>query len=284
MATQKKYDIFISYSRKNLDEVKAIKMEIEKSTGAECWMDLEGIESGSTQFTQDIVDGINDCRVFLFMLSEYSQASEFALRELNFVMKKAKTDKLKHVIIVNIDDCKMSDEFEFMYGLTDTIAWLNQPQREKFLRDLKRWLYPEKEDPSNPVYQRRQKNEKERLLREKYGADNVCIVWDNPDYYRVTRRDENNHPQESIVDEDGKLILNWGTYDRISQEVFFNTKIPWVEVMKDAGDKWLFGLFHRDQGEVLPCEYDEIKLLSDSVFVRKEDTEWTIPASKILNE
>lgn len=175
MATEKKYDIFISYSRKNLEKVKAIKMEIEKSTGAECWMDLEGIESGSTQFTQDIVDGINNCRVFLFMLSEYSQASEFALRELNFVMKKAKTDKLKHVIIVNIDDCKMSDEFEFMYGLTDTIAWLNQPQREKLLRDLKRWFDLDthtsisttsttstlsssikKEDPANPVYQHRQ--------------------------------------------------------------------------------------------------------------------------------
>lgn len=172
MATQKKYDIFISYSRKNLEKVKAIKMEIEKSTGAECWMDLEGIESGSTQFTQDIVDGINNCRVFLFMLSEYSQASEFALRELNFVMKKAKTDKLKHVIIVNIDDCKMSDEFEFIYGLTDTIAWLNQPQREKLLRDLKRWFDLDthtsisttstlsssikKEDPTNPVYQHRQ--------------------------------------------------------------------------------------------------------------------------------
>ena len=172
MATEKKYDIFISYSRKNLEKVKAIKMEIEKSTGAECWMDLEGIESGSTQFTQDIVDGINNCRVFLFMLSEYSQASEFALRELNFVMKKAKTDKLKHVTIVNIDDCKMSDEFEFMYGLTDTIAWLNQPQREKLLRDLKRWFDLDthtsisttstlsssikKEDPANPVYQHRQ--------------------------------------------------------------------------------------------------------------------------------
>jgi hypothetical protein len=172
MATEKKYDIFISYSRKNLEKVKAIKMEIEKSTGAECWMDLEGIESGSTQFTQDIVDGINNCRVFLFMLSEYSQASEFALRELNFVMKKAKTDKLKHVIIVNIDDCKMSDEFEFIYGLTDTIAWLNQPQREKLLRDLKRWFDLDthtsisttstlsssikKEDPANPVYQHRQ--------------------------------------------------------------------------------------------------------------------------------
>jgi hypothetical protein len=46
--------IFISYSRKDLEKVKAIKEEIEKATDTECWMDLEGIESGAQQFTQDI--------------------------------------------------------------------------------------------------------------------------------------------------------------------------------------------------------------------------------------
>ena len=35
-------EIFISCSRKDLEKVKAIKAEIEKATGAECWMDLEG--------------------------------------------------------------------------------------------------------------------------------------------------------------------------------------------------------------------------------------------------
>ena len=125
-------------------------------------------------------------------------------------------------------------------------------------------------------------NEKEKLLRKKYGACNVCLVWKNPDYYRVTRRDDNNHPQESIVDEDDKLVLNWNTYDRIGQKAFFNTEIPWVEVMKDARDKWLFGLFHRDLREVLPCEYDEIRLLPNSVYVRKDEIERTIPSSILL--
>lgn len=133
-------EIFISYSRRNLDRVKAIKKEIEQATDAECWMDLNAIESGATQFTQDIVDGIKSCRVFLFMLSKESQNSKFALRELNFAMKRAESDKQKHVVIVNIDDCHMTDEFEFMYSLTDTISWNNQPQHNKLLRDLKGWL------------------------------------------------------------------------------------------------------------------------------------------------
>ena len=116
------HEIFISYSRWNLEQVKAIKSEIEQTTGAECWMDLNAIESGAVQFTQDIVDGINACSVFLFMLSKESQASEFALREMNFVMLKAKKDRQKHVVIVNIDGCDLCDEFLFMYSLTDTIG------------------------------------------------------------------------------------------------------------------------------------------------------------------
>ena len=116
------HEIFISYSRWNLERVKAIKSEIEQTTGAECWMDLNAIESGAVQFTQDIVDGINACSVFLFMLSKESQASEFVLREMNFVMLKAKKDRQKHVVIVNIDGCDLCDEFLFMYSLTDTIG------------------------------------------------------------------------------------------------------------------------------------------------------------------
>lgn len=133
-------DIFISYSRWNLDKVKAIKEDIEKATGVDCWMDLNAIESGSSQFTQDIVDGINGCRVFLFMLSKESQVSEFALRELNLAVKKAKTDKQKHVVIVNLDGCEMTDEFYLMYGLSDLIMWKDKPQRDKLIRDLMRWL------------------------------------------------------------------------------------------------------------------------------------------------
>ena len=133
-------NIFISYSRHDLEKVRVIKEELERETGAECWMDLNAIESGAMQFTQDIVDGIKTCCVFLFMLSKDSQVSKFALRELNFAMKRAEKDKQKRVVIVNVDGCGMCDEFDFMYGLTDMIVWDSQPQKEKLLRDLKRWM------------------------------------------------------------------------------------------------------------------------------------------------
>lgn len=131
-------DIFISYSRRDIGLVKQIKEEIEKSIGIHCWMDINGIESGSPRFTKDIVNGINNCKVFLFMLSEHSQGSEFALRELNFAYNKRETLGIR-VVIINICGCKLTDEFDFMYGLTDTISWTDAPQHDKLIKDLKTW-------------------------------------------------------------------------------------------------------------------------------------------------
>lgn len=55
------YDIFISYSRRNLQEVKKKKDMIEKFTLATCWIDLEGLESGTPKFTKSIIKAINAC-------------------------------------------------------------------------------------------------------------------------------------------------------------------------------------------------------------------------------
>ncbi len=131
-------EIFISYSRKDLEEVKQLKEEIERAAGVHCWMDLNGIESGSPRFTKDIVEGINNCKVFVFMLTKHSQESEFALRELNYAYQKKKTQG-KRVVIINVNNCRLTDEFEFMYGLTDTILWTNTPQHDKLIRDIRLW-------------------------------------------------------------------------------------------------------------------------------------------------
>lgn len=79
------------------------------------------------------------------MLSENSQHSEFALRELDFADKKG-----KHVVIVNVENCTMTDEFQFLYGLTDTIIWPDKLQREKLFHDLKLWIGLN--TPTEPIY------------------------------------------------------------------------------------------------------------------------------------
>ena len=125
--------VFISYSRKDLEEVKKIKYEIDKEVGIDCWMDLDGIESGE-QFEDVIIEAISNSDIVLFMMSANSMQSPWALDELDF----AKHEK-KRVVLVSIDNAEMKGKFYFRYHKYDNIIWDNAPQRSKLIRDLRNW-------------------------------------------------------------------------------------------------------------------------------------------------
>ena len=61
--------IFISYKRQDKNKVFPIVEEIKKKTGLDCWIDLEGIESGD-QFQNVIIDAIDNAEIVVFMLSK----------------------------------------------------------------------------------------------------------------------------------------------------------------------------------------------------------------------
>ena len=126
-------EIFISYSRKDFDKVKAIKDEIDRELGIKCWMDLDGIESGE-QFKKVIIKAINEHETFLFMLSSNSMVSQYALKELGFA-----AEKRKRVILVFIEPCQMTDDFLFEYKDCDNIDWNNALQHHKLMTNLRRW-------------------------------------------------------------------------------------------------------------------------------------------------
>ena len=126
--------IFISYSRKDLDAVEPIKEELEAS-GFSCWMDLEGIESGSDEFTDYIANAIEKSRVLLFFLSGNSQRSRWSLNEL-----RVARDYEKHVVLIRFNKDDMITKFKLEFGGTDIIDWRRQEQKAKLLKDLTRWL------------------------------------------------------------------------------------------------------------------------------------------------
>lgn len=51
-------EIFISYSRNDIAIAREIKNKIEAKTSVSCWMDMEGIESGS-QFQEGNAPSLN---------------------------------------------------------------------------------------------------------------------------------------------------------------------------------------------------------------------------------
>lgn len=129
------HDLFISYSRRNLAQVKIIRDELAKQ-GFSCWMDLEKIPADEANFKNRIMPAIRNSRLaFLFFLSPDSQASENALKELKFAAKRTKT----RIIFVRFDAFAMNDAFFFDYSDHDVIDWWKPEQKAKLLQNLTKW-------------------------------------------------------------------------------------------------------------------------------------------------
>ena len=129
----RKYDVFISYSRYDKKAVTGIKEYLEEQ-GFSCWMDLDGIESGSQEFSEDIINAIDASSAMLFFLSAESQKSKWAIKEIDYA-----TDEHKHVVIVRLNDDAMTKKFRFNFKRADIIDWRDLSQRGKLLGDLKAW-------------------------------------------------------------------------------------------------------------------------------------------------
>ena len=137
-------EIFISYSRKDFDKVKAIKDEIDRELGIDCWMDLDGIESGD-EFKKVIIKAINEHNTLLFMLSTNSMESPWALDELNFAKHKN-----KRIVLVYIERCEMNDDFYFDFHKYDTIDWDNPLQQNKLFNNLCLWFGKQRNQRHSP--------------------------------------------------------------------------------------------------------------------------------------
>ena len=108
-------DIFISYSRRDLQQVIAIRDEIKKELGADLWIDIKGVESGD-QFVNVIIEAINESKIILFMISKSSMLSEYAKKEVMY----AKNIN-KKVVPVILDSSPLSGWFLFEFGVVDYV-------------------------------------------------------------------------------------------------------------------------------------------------------------------
>lgn len=138
--------IFISYKRQDKNKVFPIVEEIKKKTGLDCWIDLEGIESGD-QFQNVIIDAIDNAEIVVFMLSKNfiapykdEKTGKVNLKKQTFpekeVMYALRHDK--RLVPISIDgttifDCKW---LEFNCSCLDCIDWYDRDQRVKLFHDL----------------------------------------------------------------------------------------------------------------------------------------------------
>lgn len=142
--------IFISYKRKDKDIVFPIVDEIRNKIGVNCWIDMEGIESGD-QFQNVIINAIEEADIVAFILSVNFIApyidektgqvdlkkQTFTEREVMYALRHN-----KRLIPISIDnttvyDCKW---LEFNCSGLDCIDWNDINQRNKLYQNLQKWL------------------------------------------------------------------------------------------------------------------------------------------------
>ena len=128
------YDVFISYSRHDKEAVFPLVEQINKALNVECWIDLEGIESGE-QFENTIIKAIDECKVVLFMLSDNSLNSDWTKREVYYA-----EGENKRIVPVLVKGGKLRGWFKFHFGNVDFIDIRSEEQKEKLIRNLKTWL------------------------------------------------------------------------------------------------------------------------------------------------
>lgn len=98
--------IFISYSSKEYEEAFSLKTVLESNV-FKCWMAPNSIPPGS-DYGSEVVRAIQNCDVFVLLLSRASQASVWVPKEVDKALSFAKP-----VIPLHIDQSSLSDAFDF---------------------------------------------------------------------------------------------------------------------------------------------------------------------------
>jgi TPR repeat protein len=127
-------EVFISYSRKDLQQVISIRDELKDMLHIDSWIDLKGIESGE-QFVNSIIKAIDEAKIVLFMISEVSMQSEYTKKEVMYARNIG-----KKIIPIVLDNSKLSGWFLFEFGIVDYVDIHNPMQKQKLHENLRSWL------------------------------------------------------------------------------------------------------------------------------------------------
>jgi len=109
--------VFISYSRRDIDVVESIVSELEAS-GIDVWLDREDIKPGK-QWRKQIVEGIDTAEAFILNLSPNSAASDNVLKELNLAEEALEP----FILPVMLSEMKIPDEMRYQLAGTQFIAY-----------------------------------------------------------------------------------------------------------------------------------------------------------------
>lgn len=106
---EQRYDAFISYSTKNADVANELVEKIE-AEGKRCFIAPRDIAPGAL-YAQEIVRGVREAEVFIFLFSAFSNKSYYCCSEANAAVSEG-----KRILTIGLDRTKPSDALHFYLG------------------------------------------------------------------------------------------------------------------------------------------------------------------------
>ena len=137
--------VFISYKSEDFEQANWLRSMLE-TNGISCWMAPASIPGGSN-YAKEIPQAIENCRVFVLVLTQVCQRSVWVPKELDRALNARKP-----VMPFVLENCQLNDDFNFyLSNVQQYAAYQNKrAAAEMLLRDI-RALLDVKQEPVRPV-------------------------------------------------------------------------------------------------------------------------------------
>lgn len=130
-----KYDVFISYSRKDTEVADRICAALDRQ-GISYFIDRQGI-GGGIEFPAVLAEAILGCRVMLYLASQNSYESKFTNNEITFAFNKKPSGSILPYII---DGSSLPTTQEFIFASVNIRTMDEHPVATVLMQDLCRLL------------------------------------------------------------------------------------------------------------------------------------------------
>ena len=263
--SQEKYDIFISYSRKDTAIADQICAALD-SVGITYFIDRQGI-GGGFEFPAVLAENIVNSKLFLLLASKNSYESKFTMSEIVFAFnKKPKNAILPYII----DNSSLPISLEFVFAGINWRNMTDHPIDPTLVDDLLRMLGRERVEKVVDVAKVTNIQQSESKPLEKAGgtanvAKDVVKIKVQPSEHKSVKQDENPvEVADNIVESVSQLT---------DREKYLLSLPDWEFVKVDEKGKCGFKL--RSTGEiVIPLKYDDAYDFREGLVVVKLNGKW----------
>lgn len=147
-----KYDVFISYSSKDVDVAEKVCQTLENKK-ITCWMAPKSLEPGKS-YASEIVRGIKNSLIFVLVFSSNSNTSQHVMNEVDIAFNSHKT-----IVPFMIHDIQMSEYLSYYLSRTHwLVAYSDMAEAfNELTKDVCKYLG--RESPAEDSCEKEDKNE-----------------------------------------------------------------------------------------------------------------------------